>query len=96
MYDRSGEASIESIIEKTIDKKLDSVLEKKFEEKFEKSAEKHIEKIKPAIQDDLYSMNDNDIIGIKEDLQDIKEKKVISHSLRESNPLALLNMTSML
>ena len=39
--------------------------------------------------------HDNDILGIKEDLQDIKENKLISDSLRESNPLALLNMTSM-
>ena len=102
MYDRSWEARIESIIERTIDRKLDSALEKKFDEKFENSAERHIEKIKSAIQDDLYAMqskidhHDNDIIDIKEDLKDIKENKVVSDSLRETNPLALLNITSML
>ena len=102
MYDRSWEATIESIIERTIDRKLDSVLEKKFEEKFENSAEGLIEKVKSAIKDELYLMqrnvdhHDNDIIYSNEDLKDIKENKVISGSSRESNPLALLNMTSML
>ena len=48
------------------------------------------------MQSKIDRYHDNNIIGIKEDLKDIKENKVISDSLRESNPLALLNKTSML